>query len=84
MQDQGTILSYKCLNVFNKICIKYIYCQNTTILLRSGTVRNNNINYMFRPLYWPSSGSYSTLVSNHTIFAVYTGGRDLVYKSLVV
>ena len=25
------------------------------------------INYMFRPLYWPSSGLYSTLVSNHTI-----------------
>jgi len=39
---------------------------------------------MFQPLDWPSSGLYSTLVSNHTIFAVYIGGQDHVYNSLVV
>jgi hypothetical protein len=42
------------------------------------------INYMFRPLHWPSSCLYSTRVSNHTKFAVYNGGRDLVYNSSVV
>jgi hypothetical protein len=36
----------------------YIYNQNTTILLRSGTVCINNC--MFRPLYWPSSVLCST------------------------
>jgi hypothetical protein len=59
-----------------------MYSQNTTILVRSGTVRINN--YMFRPLYWPSSCLYSTLISNHKTFAVYMEGRDLVYNSLVV
>ena len=42
------------------------------------------INHMFRPLYWSSSGLYSTLVSNHTVFAMYIEGRNLVYNSLVV
>ena len=58
----------------------YIYSQNTTILVRSGTVCIDR----FQPLYWPLSGFFSTLISNHTIFAVYSGGRDLVYNSLVV
>jgi hypothetical protein len=66
---------------FNK-CVYYVYSKNTTIVVRSGTVCINN--YMFRPLYWPLSGSYSTLVSNHTVFAVHIGRRDLVYNILVV
>jgi hypothetical protein len=45
--------------IINK-CVYYVYSQNTTILVRIGTVCINN--NMFRPLYWPSSGLYSTLV----------------------
>jgi hypothetical protein len=53
---------------------KYVleHSQNTTILARSGTL---SINYMFRPLYWPSSGS--TQLYKVTIQYMYVLGDEI-------
>jgi hypothetical protein len=56
-----------------------MYSQNISILLRSGTDVSTTC---FGHYIGHRQVLYSTLVSNHTIFAVDTGRWDLVYNSL--
>ena len=46
------------------------YSQNTTVLTIRGTL---NIDYMFRPLYWPSSGCTQLIKQLYNVCGIFWG-----------